>query len=233
MNEKLNVSKLNGHLIEGVKPIVACIGSLDDFKKSAISVEHPGAHISNNFLLHSLKNIDWRYGTYGSEEKDCLTAGPRTYVISAIDNSNKFSEDFGSCTALIVAGIDKQTGKNISFATHQPYATADFIDSFQKRLFEMKERCKSGTVDAVIVGGVGSVLKEMYIEVIQLLSTKTQQILGFEPIVINGPKNINPKLEDIFYDNDHRRLYFIRPEVNPDTGSFVSSDADNEKGKWE
>ncbi len=248
MKEELNVSKLNGHLIEGVKPIIACIGSLDDFKKSEILIEHHQGHISNNFLLNNLKNIDWKRGIYGSEDRDCLTAGPTTYVISAIDESNKFSEGFGACTGLIVAGIDKRTKKNISFVTHQPPFVnsgnfvnssgkrliyfEDFANDLEKRFLEMKERCEPNTIDVAIVGGTGSVLKEMYVKTIQLLSDKTQQILGFKPIVVNDPKTINFKFDNIYYDNNHRRLYFIRPGVDPDTGSFVPSDADNEKGKW-
>lgn len=225
--------KFLGHLIEGVKPIIACIGSFDDFEKLEVS---PGcSHINNNFLLNGLKSIDWVQGTYGFKEgKDVLTAGPRTYIISAIDDSNKFSQEFAVCTGLIVAGIDEKTGKNISFVTHQLSCSVDFVADLEKRLLEMKQRCRHGTIDAVIVGGIFSGLDIEYLKTIRLLSTKTQQTFGFEPIVINGPKtSVRIKgVDDIYYDNKNRRLYFVRPGVNPDTKDFVPSQVDEERGKW-
>ncbi len=244
MNEKLNAfdsrkkssseaRKFSEHLIEGVSPIVACVGSLEDFLSSEIFLKCPKTpiDISNSLSLSDLKNIDWLNGTYGSKEgEDVLTAGPRGYVISAIDNSNKFSLGFGSCTGLIVAGIDKETGENISFITHQPsFNSTGFADDFEKRLQEMKNRCKFGTIDAIIVGG--GISKEYYIRELKLFLPVMQRILGFQPIVINGPK-VGTGKDDIYYDNKHRRLYFLRPEVNKKTESFVSDDIEEEKSKW-
>lgn len=235
------IKNLSGHLdlsIEGSRPIVACVGTMDNFKKSEISIKLPKGHISNNFLLRNwktkLKNVDWAHGTYESEENDYLTGGISTYIISAIDDSNKYSQKFGACTGLIVAGIDKETRENISFITHQPSCSVNFIADLKKRLLEMKEKCMLGTIDAVVVGGIGGRLFEKgYIKTIRLLSVEVRQTLGFEPVVINGPKTMTPiTVDEIYYDNN-RKLYLIRPEVNQNTGSFVASDIEKYKDKFE
>src|SRR3989344_5035175 len=138
--------KLSAHLIEGVGPIMVCIGSFDDFKR--VEQEHPehSQQMSNNFALHGLKNVDWFKGAYGFLQEDFLTNGHETYVISAIDDSNKFSLKFSSCIGLIIAGIDKITGKNISFVVHRRALPGDLEFNFRIDLAitlnNMKQRCK-------------------------------------------------------------------------------------------
>ncbi len=236
-------TKPGRHLIEGVSPIIACIGSFEDFKRGENLSENT-PKLSNNFLLDNLKKIDQGQGTYGHKKgEDCITGGPGTFVISAIDDSNKFSQGFYGCTGLIVTGIDEKTGKNISFMTHQPpfVPSVLFGNGLKKRFTEIQERCQSGTIDAVIVGGMyrNDHLGENYIKMIRLLSTKTQQFFGFEPIIINGPKTKSSQFkkehryhDDVYYDNNNRRAYLVRPRVNFSTKDFISGRVDEEKGKW-
>ncbi len=217
MKEELSVSNLYGHLEKGVNPIVVCIGSFNDFDE--LSAEHPES-------LENLKDVNWVKGAYESEKrKDFLTNGPRTYIISSIDGSNKFSKELSFCTGLIVAGIDKITGKNISFVTHQPNVSrlsVSFISDLKRRCIEMKERCILNTIDARIVGGIDpsdsktSQPEKNYASTIQLLSDEMYQVFGFKPIIINGPKDYREgnNHDNIYYDNENRRLYLIRPEVN-------------------
>ena len=240
MQEGLGISKeLNKHLIEGVQPIFVAIGTPDDFERA--EAEHPEIpqKISNNLGLKNLKNVDWENGTYGAPNQgesgeDGSLVKCKAYIISPIDNANKFSKKFGSCTGLIVAGIDKKTGKNISFAAHiGSFFLEGFDANLNKRLTEMKDRCKPGTMDAVIIGGVtkGVSLDKIYTTNIKFLSDVTQKILKFEPVIVNGPKKGMMENDDFFYDNEHRRVYLVRSKVNDKVGSFVAGDVDKEENK--
>lgn len=200
MKESLTEKRPLEHLNEGVKPIMTCVGSFNDFRGVEISLKHP-EHINNDFLLVNLQNVDWVHGTYGTTKtEDSLSAGPSTYIISAVDASNKFSKEYKRCTGLIVVGIDKNTKENVSFSTHQDpnyflYEGRDeFIRCLTQRLKEIKDRCELSTVDAVIVGGFCvwdddvTPYKKKYLDSIQLLLTKTKEILGFNPRVTGDPK---------------------------------------------
>ncbi len=240
MKEKIGTPKLidtskSEHLIPGVKPIIVCIDS-----RTSITSIVPKLTLSN------MRGINYDDSPANWAKNNFLHAGLETYIISTIDDFNKFSEGFFDCTGLVVAGIDKETGKNISFLTHQDpkrflSITKDkFIEHLKQRLIEIKNRCQPGTIDAVIVGGnylTGFLnsFRQNYLDSIKLLSLETQQILGFEPVVINGPKlirNNSGDADNIYYDNQNRRLYFMRQEVNLNTGSFTHSYIDKEKKKW-
>jgi hypothetical protein len=108
----------------------------------------------------------------------------------------------------------------------------------------MKERCKVGTLDAIIIGGrdysdsdsdLAKKLSQEYVESIKFISTEVKKIFDFEPIVINGPKlpDTGEEGDDVYYDNANRRLYLLRPEVNKNVGSFPASEIDKEKRKWD
>ena len=159
---------------------------------------------------------------------------------------------------MVVAGIDKRTGENISFLTHQnpeeflgynnkEDIKAKFIKHLKQRLNEIKKRCKQGTIDAVIVGGkyftnfhdiiFAPEMNPNYLGSIKLLGVEVKKSLDFEPIVINGPKALGP--DDVFYDNKKRKLYFIRQKITqtnaPLLADFPASDVDrndNNEHKW-
>ncbi|OGM98048.1 MAG: hypothetical protein A2915_01325 [Candidatus Yanofskybacteria bacterium RIFCSPLOWO2_01_FULL_41_34] len=70
-------------------------------------------------------------------------------------------------------------------------------------------------------------------ESIQLLSEQAQNILGFEPVVMTGPKTRRGGYDNVFYDNNNRRLYIMRQQVGDETSkSYLQSDAENQKKKW-
>lgn len=225
---KVNSLKFE-HLNKGVKPIMVCIGARKDFLEG--NEEFLEGTPPHKFKLKNSENVKW--SSYPG------------YIISKINNNNKFSEEFSRCTGLIVKGIDKETGENISFLTHQaPFAFINFKkndnheleNSFKneldRALNQMVERCIPGTIDAVIVGGDyfdDKDSKEASIESVKLLSIETNSILGFEPVVINGPKKYNFGEDDVYYDNKNGRLYFVRPKVNEDTKDFTYSEIKNEK----
>ena len=147
------------HLKEGIQPIMFCIGTPQQFQ------ENPGAERETFREKSSNNNKDRNINYYGDPKElnrqNFRNAGEHSYVISSVDGSNKFSKSFKNCTGLIVAGIDRVTGKNISFMSHEDpdfflggeFGKTSFIDDLTERLDELKERSIEGTVDAVIMGG--------------------------------------------------------------------------------
>ena len=107
----------------------------------------------------------------------------------------------------------------------------------------MKEKCKPGTLDAIILGenyfkgvhrsGANASLAEDYITSIKLLSSEINNVLNFEPTVMTGPKR-TPREDDVFYDNNNRRVYIQRPTVgNSTTDSYQPKDIDEKKKEWQ
>jgi hypothetical protein len=233
------------HLTKGIKPIITCIGSYNDFGVKGISSIVDELSDEQPIGNH---NVDYYEVPFVVEEKNFLGGG-KTWTISSIDNLNKYSQKFFDCTGLVVTGKDRITRQNISFLSHQDPTKFlkteknKFKSHLEDRLTEIRDRCEKGTIDAVVVGGqyprdhkddfhfTNGRTRKNYLDAIKLISEEVQQVLGFEPVIINGPK-LRSDFDNVFYDNKNRRLYFVRPEVNPDTGSFTNSDIDKEKNKW-
>jgi len=243
MNNEREVNPLRSeHLNEGISPIIASIGTHENAKEFVESDAYQKAR--------DIDNVDY----YAEADKlDALkfkNAGDQTYVISTIDNFPKLSKTLKNCTGIVVAGIDKKTGKNISFMSHQApdyflyedKGEENFSRDIRERLSEMKERCVPGTIDAVIAGGnyfidifgkgPDEIHREDYQDSIQFLSHEISDALGFPPVVIAGPKEV-PGSDDIFYDNEKRRLYLFRPETGKaSTESFIPGDLAKNEEKW-
>lgn len=249
MPEGFDVSNKNAlynehlNLKEGVKPIIVSLGTVENFGEDPHSIK------IDNFVKENVHEVNWFKNKNGS-----VAEKKKYYAISDLDNSSKFSEKFSSCTGLVVAGIDKETGENISFVTHQAPTDSlikgkdDFIDDLAYMLAEVKKRCKQGTIDALIVcgkigdGKFGDVFMQRYIDSIRLLGREVKETLGFEPVVVNGPKKDGaseiaqanvPAVDYFVYDTPNRRGYMIRPKVNSNISAFLPSDIDEERNKWE
>ena len=104
-------------------------------------------------------------------------------------------------------------------------------------LEEVKKRCSPGSVDVVIAGGRFGGIREdyKYQESLGMLSSIVQETLGFEPVVISGPKS--GKKDDVYFDTASRRLYVIRPEgkeIKPvlHNDPFKPSEIEEKKKKW-
>jgi hypothetical protein len=247
MREGLNKGELKK---EKTGPIIVCIGSPQDFgfidpkEKSKI---FSSREIKESLGLTDAKNVDQDSGLYDGKE-NFLTVGPSTYIISPIDNEDKFSENFHRCTGLVVAGIDKKTGKNISFLSHQDpseflYKYKDkFIEQLKRQLIEIKERCERGTVtiSTVIVGGRyfsddeldNYQVVQLYNDSVKLLGKIVKEIFEFEPTIVNGPKTSRNEKDDVYFDNKNRRLYLIRTKVNSATEDFTPSNVDDHEKTW-
>lgn len=235
--------------------IMACLGSYDDFGiKDAYpekGKDYDSAPLIIDFKLKNPKNIDQESSKKEIKENNFL-GGEKTYVFSEIDNSDKFSRKLTRCIGLIVSGIDKQTGQNISFVSHQdPFKILlekreEFEKHLKQRLNEMKARCIEKSIDAVMIGGIymsdiqldANHVIEHYKEPVQFIGKETKDILKLEPIVINGPKTLRGRaFDDIYFDNDNRRLYFLRPKINnsdtPGPKDFAPSDIEKQRKDWE
>ena len=241
------------HLNSGVRPIIACIGTPEQFQaesgKERDVFSRP--EFSEDYSTRTNTNVNYFGNPDFLREQNFKTAGKESYFISPIDSSNKFSKSFRNCTGLVATGIDRKTGENISFLTHQDpkyflrgAQTPDqgFIDDLRKQLQELKDRCLSGTIDAVIMGGdyfpesIHAFRQEEYIRSIEVVAKETQDLLGFEPVVMMGPKkgvgSIDHK-DDVFYDNNTRRLYIMREDAGKESlQSYLPSTIHEERKKW-
>jgi hypothetical protein len=237
------------HLKVGVPAIMACVGTIEQFRRN------PGAEKfafqEGRQELSGADNVNFYGYPHVLAEQNFKNPEDNSYVISPIDGLDKFSQWFGNCTGLVVAGYDKQTGENLSFLTHQNPAyflglDADrdsFVSDLRKHLSELKEKCGEGTIDAAIVGGTyfkgedhedNQIHRENYLDSIELLSGEVSSILGFEPIVMTGPKTVSLGVRDnVFYENQSRRLYISRPKVGDgSTESFTPGNIKEQEKKW-
>ena len=67
---------------------------------------------------------------------------------------------------------------------------------------------------------------------IKFLTEIIKKELGFEPLVITGPKTI-PTTDCVFYDNEKRRLYLMRGKNDFNAmQSFTPSEIEKMRKKW-
>ena len=246
------------HLKEEIAPIIACVGTPEDFKYDG----------KINWLLSGkpityAHNVDY-FGKVEDLEKSGIKNDKSSYggyVISPVDGLDKYSKKYHDCTGLIMTGKEKTTGKVLSFVSHQnpeiflTMGRKKFTEDLMKQIEEIKKRCEDKTIDAVIVGGkygkITSYSKfdsrsnrdmEEYADSIKFVSKIVKEMVNFEPSVITMPKtkvlNEKEETEDqgdmIFLDNDTKRLFIVRnryafgPEQN-----FVASELDEKRKNWE
>ena len=205
----------------GVRPIFVSVVSREDLKTAGITRDA----FEEGLGLQDPKTVVWQ----GSSET------------TPLDASDKFSRGFYPCVGLVVTGRDRKTGKNISFLSHQnpDVLTGDKRNGFRKLLRkileEVQEKCEAATIDAVLAGGTYNQDRETrqaYLEQIVALSGEVERAFGFEPVALNGPKVNLKEGDDIYYDNQNRRLYLVRPKVNESARDFVPSQAGREEKRW-
>jgi hypothetical protein len=244
--EKLSNPLKSEHLIESAKPIMACMGTPKQFK------DNPGdekeAFQNSNPDFEGTHSVNYYDDPEELKKKEFKNEGIETYVITTVDSFDKYSDGFRNCTGIVAAGKDKKTGEEISFMSHQDsreFLSGGIKDKFfadlKDRLAELKERSVEGTVDAVIVGGnyfeftssEGESVKKHYLDSIDLLSKETSEVLGFEPVIIAGPK-LTRGDDTVFYSNKERKLYMMRPEVGDRSAeSYLGSNIKEQEKKWQ
>lgn len=180
-------------------------------------------------------SIDWSDWTGGKpahvnffgnpKEWDALQqkhAGEGGYVISNLDTSNKFSDDYADCLGLLAIG--QEGGKNISLLTHQVSRAANtggkdpervqaigdkYIKDLTASLHELALRAQRGSVDVVLFGG-SSTFESDYRESVKKMGALCVSILGVDPTVIVGPKDLGG-MTQVVCDTKRRRLYLTQP----------------------
>ncbi len=240
------------HLKEGVLPIIASIGTHEDFDE----------FIGSDFFTEDREwdDVDYLASPDDLVRKNFKNNGRKSYVISPLDDLNKFSTQFRNCTGVVVSGKDKQTGKYLSFLSHEdpqfftdPKNLEIFTDDLKKLLREVKEKCEEGTIDAVVVGGnhftslfdenddsdarkeqekQDAFFRKKYQESIEILSREIFEMFRFEPVIIVGPKMTHGE-DYVYYDNEQRRLYIFRPRTGDSSSeSYLPGDYSQQEEKW-
>jgi hypothetical protein len=225
MEGPVKLKSREAHLKEGIKPIMVWVGVEDDFKQVLESTP--------KFGLKDLHHLDWFEGSYYpfykedfiKKHKEAFTMGEGTYVISDIDSNNKYSKNLIACTSLVVVGRQKGSTENISIMTHQSPSSvlSAYYFKFILRdiLRQIKSKCEPATIDAVLVGGT-SVKK--FAEVVGVVGKEVKDAFDINLVVVNGPKIIDTSklkygevlrlADSVYFDNENRRLYLVRPQVN-------------------
>lgn len=258
MDEKFEVNKSYNiypgyeHLKSNVKPIMACVGTKWDFEKdpgpTRVFNWYGGVDSYSDLNNSMNRNVDYYGDSAVLQLREFKNPEPFSYVISPVDNKDKFSSTFRNCTGVLVAGVDKITGENISFLSHQDPVyflknnenTNKLAGDLIERMSELKARCEDGTVDAIVLGGnffdeehlAGRKFDDDYIESVKLLSSKIEGVFGFNPVIITGPKTITGD-DNVFYDNKNRRIYLVRPRVgDKTTDSYVIGRMNEKIEEW-
>ncbi len=226
MLEGINAWNRESHLKKSSDRIIVC---LDEAESEKLTTEQKLEQFS--FNVGESQNSDLN-SDYAKMREHGFTTGSidKSFIISPISSANKLSKEYVNCTGLIVVGKDKETGKNISFLTHQNpryflgAAKEEFISALESKLSEMKNRCEEGTIDAIAYGGMyddldhDSIISEKYLESEQLIKNEVVKVLNFKPEFVNGPKidNLFGKIgkDEMYFKNETRQAYFIRPKVN-------------------
>ncbi len=114
------------------------------------------------------------------------------------------------------------------------------------RASTLKKLCRNETIDIVLAGGnfildesvpssfitEAKATRATYKSSIRLLSEIIQAIIGFEPLVIVGPKMV-ARSDAMLYRNNNCRLYLVRPEVgNATAESYYPSNISLQESKW-
>lgn len=248
--EQITPKEKISHLKEGVKPIIACVGTEVDFAECATPLKTIDYGDTVDLreakaLVGGYANVDYYAHPADLVDKEYKNSGEGSYVISTVDSKDKMSVSYANCTGVLVSGQDKETGENISFLSHQdPWffvrnkeKTDKFTADLRGRLEELKSRSAPGTIDARILGGnyiarnQGS--KEDYVKSIEILSDELTKTLGFEPTVISGPK-LQGGQDDVFFDNKNKRLYISRPKVgDASTEPYKPKKVTSQVGKFQ
>ncbi len=219
------------HLAEGIRPIIACIGSIEQYGGEMAEIET---------IIHTGEKVDFYENPGNLEKRKFKNGGDQTYVISTIDEKPKYTNELLDCTSLVAVGRKADSEVQISFLTHQnPNAffgkTKElFIKHLKEQLQLLKEKCLDKSIDVAIVGGK---LTEddvfEYQRSLEVLGSVVEAVLGFDPTVVSGPKF---RMQDnVFLDTANRRLYVERPPGRSSSydATFKVKNVEKMKEKWQ
>ena len=242
------------YLRQDIQPIMTSIGMSNEHQDESGKLQR----LFRNETVPGVEDLFFAANPRELSEKSILNGGDMTYLISQIDNKDKFSMGYFNCTGLIVIGRDKVNHENISFMSHEDPdrflkdKKDQFLQDLSTRLDDLKAQCEEGTIDAVIIGGnymkdrttlssdesglsvqVESSMAD-YVKSINLLNEVVVHKLGFQPFVPIGPKTTDG-CDSIFLDNKNRRVFIGRSETDmPVHPGYEAHNIqhETEKGKW-
>jgi hypothetical protein len=185
-------------------------------------VEHSEREVHSDLIKKlDADPVQWGAKTEVLNEREQKNAGSGSYVISKVDEENKYSEAYGPCTGIAVVGTEKVGGKNISLLTHQaPHSIdEDFIKALTEELAQLKSLSKLGTIDVLMYGGTVVTHKTIfgrtktedayYNQIIEKLNTAIKDALGVEPRIFGANTT---GFTNVVLDTENRRLHMERAE---------------------
>jgi len=175
-------------------------------------------------------------------------AGIDSYLISPVSGQDWFSDHYFNCTAVVAIGRDANTGKEISFLSHQD--PGYFIDGDDEKkenfsqalagsLNELKLSSHDETIEVFLLGGnfdaanKGSDFNRQYLQSIDKLKDIVQRSVGFDPEVICGPNSRMGSETTITVETQDRNIWIERDDQASEFDeSFQANDLDEIKNKW-
>lgn len=174
-----------------------------------------------NLFLCSLNSFDTTqpitlFDAKSRQGRELNVLGGNEYVISDVNNFNKYSGAYCDCTGLVMVGKTKKDNSEISLLTHQTPQNfydgniAQFETHLEKRLGFMLENCIFDSIDSVIFGG--HLLHSNYNLQIEKLD------FIFKKYNITFENNIGPNLlidqgpTRVYFENKSRSLHIFWPK---------------------
>jgi len=243
------------HLALGERPISV------EFERTIFPITNvsvsSNAKIESLFLLRKIaKNAAFDVEFCGNRSKlesvGCLTGGPAAtrataYVISQIDERDKFSSGYIWCTGVVLCGRPLKTICDECIVTHQDpedflvvsWYREPFERDMKSRFNAFKNKCAKGSVDAIIFGGQFSEYSpldtngERYFDSVKFLDKIIRDALGFEPRIV-GPEKAEPDTrQDVYFSTEERKLYISRTNVGSVFDElYYFRDYSEQKEKW-
>ena len=198
------------HLLEGIKPIEVQFGEPpeEDEETEYKENEEPVW-------------IDFEAGP-DPEDDTVRHDGPNTYLISPITERDMFSDKNIDCTAVLGIGRDDESGKAISFISHQNPAyflseqgKEKFMNDLVHTMQELKDQSTPHTIEVVILGGkydsknASAKNSTEYKESVTMLRELIRKVFGYDPLVLVGPK-LSEGGTDIHVMTQERKIWVVQ-----------------------
>lgn len=138
-----------------------------------------------------VEKVDFYESPSSQDERGQRNGGEQTYVISTVSEHPKYSDNYLSCTGVIIMGRDRETGKRLSLLTHQDVLLPseiirNFISDLKDAATEMYQRIDPASLS---VGFVGShpFFSEEYNAMCNEVKKILKDVVGKEVTIISDP----------------------------------------------
>ncbi|MFA4817114.1 MAG: hypothetical protein WC608_00120 [Parcubacteria group bacterium] len=203
-------------------------------------------------VTDNINNVDLENGDLEALKGNGFkNSGFGSYLISPISEGIWHSDRYSNCTAVVAIGRDANTGKEISFLSHQDPRyfidggidkTGIFSRELSDSLKELKARSQADTVEVSLLGGnynTTTVEKEKgyqhrhYKQSIEKLRQIIQNSLGFDPKVLTGPNNNIGSETVVIIETQKRKVWIERTKQLPEFNqSYMANALNEEEKKW-